>query len=1067
MDQQAKTPEREAKSIERGRRAARERLERSPMSPGVNGRGPLHAALSDPARLFAVRQSRLLALGEGNSFDRLLRLAGRAVNATAALLLVVERDGAHVVSSFGLPPQPDVTTRPFPLRGAPWEEIIATGAPRYTNCVDGEYLSLVAGGAMAAFAGVPLQDESGYTVAALCVVDVRPREWTAEERALLDDVVTTMRDQMALGRALGRAEGQAETRLAAQYAVSRILISATDLERAAPRILHAIGEGLHWQLGSLWLVDEQTGRLRCRWSWRETGVDAEEFLRVSREATFGSGESLLGRVVSRHAPLWESDLAKLTDFTRASEATRAGLRSICAFPIRGDGNVLGVGEFYSTQTRLVDDELVQAFATIGNQIGLFLVRQRAEAAMRASEARRSAMLDVALDAVVSIDAQGVILEFNPAAEAVFGFSREEVIGRDVADTLIPPSLRERYRAALRRYLRTGKSAIIGVRVELTAMRSDGSEFPIELAVSPLPGADTPTFMGLIRDITARRQAQQERSWLLSEAQRARAATESAMDRVSALQRVTDFTLTHLPLDDLLEELLRRIRALLHVDNATILLLDEDGHYLTLGGVSGLEEEVERETPIPFGEGFAGRIAEFCVPLIVDDTREFDLYSDILHERLRSLAGVPLLANGRVVGVLHVGATLPRSFTKEDTDLLQLVADRIALAIDHARLFQRMQRAFHQVEDIAQQLDDQASRLDALIEAIPHGVYVCDADGMRTRVNAHGAALLGLPLELALQPVEAFGVTNMPRTLDGERLDTENFPLMRGLRGEIRTDLRLICRRFDTGADLYILASCAPLRNNAGAITGAVSVFTDITQINRLERQKDDFLSIASHELKTPLTSLKILAQLTRRRLERAGLTESDHTARMERSITRIERLVNDLLDASRIDSGKLALHLERADLAPICRAAAEEEMAATERTITLDLPDGPVVAEVDVDRMAEVMTNLLSNALKYSPSECAVTLRLRAEGDEAVVKVRDEGAGIPAESLPYLFERFYRVPGVQVQSGSGVGLGLGLFISKEIVERHGGAIAAESAVGQGATFIVRLPLSHGAGERHG
>ena len=180
---------------------------------------------------------------------------------------------------------------------------------------------------------------------------------------------------------------------------------------------------------------------------------------------------------------------------------------------------------------------------------------------------------------------------------------------------------------------------------------------------------------------------------------------------------------------------------------------------------------------------------------------------------------------------------------------------------------------------------------------------------------------------------------------------------------------------------------------------------------------------------------------------------------MERAILRIERLVNDLLDASRIDSGRLALRRERADLRTICRAATEDEMAATERPITLDLPERPVAVDVDVDRMTQVLTNLLSNALKYSPPESMVALALRTEGDEAVITVGDEGAGIPPESLPLLFERFYRVPGVQVQSGSGVGLGLGLAITKEIVERHGGTISVASAVGAGTVFTVRVPLA--------
>jgi len=183
--------------------------------------------------------------------------------------------------------------------------------------------------------------------------------------------------------------------------------------------------------------------------------------------------------------------------------------------------------------------------------------------------------------------------------------------------------------------------------------------------------------------------------------------------------------------------------------------------------------------------------------------------------------------------------------------------------------------------------------------------------------------------------------------------------------------------------------------------------------------------------------------------------------RMEHSIIRMERLVNDLLDVSRIESGRLALRLEPLDLVSLCRHVAAEQMAASEREIALELPREPTIVRADADRIDQVLANLLSNALKYSPQERPVTLTVRKEAANVVMVIRDEGSGIPQEALPHLFERFYRVPGVQVQSGSGVGLGLGLYITRELVERHGGQIGAESTPGFGTTFSVMLPLADG------
>ncbi len=237
------------------------------------------------------------------------------------------------------------------------------------------------------------------------------------------------------------------------------------------------------------------------------------------------------------------------------------------------------------------------------------------------------------------------------------------------------------------------------------------------------------------------------------------------------------------------------------------------------------------------------------------------------------------------------------------------------------------------------------------------------------------------------------------------------------------------------------------------------------------RQRDEFLSIASHELKTPLTSLRSYTQAARRRLDRA-LAASGGTAELERAVTmlrqvleRIERqsdrlglLVDDLLDVARIEAGRLMLRRVRADLVAICRQAAEDQRQSSGRLITLDLPSPPVQALIDPDRIEQVVTNLLSNALKYSPPETPVHLTLRVDGHRASVAVRDAGPGLPPSECERAFERFHRVPGIEVRSGSGVGLGIGLFISREIVERHSGRIWVESEPGHGATFAFELPL---------
>jgi len=224
--------------------------------------------------------------------------------------------------------------------------------------------------------------------------------------------------------------------------------------------------------------------------------------------------------------------------------------------------------------------------------------------------------------------------------------------------------------------------------------------------------------------------------------------------------------------------------------------------------------------------------------------------------------------------------------------------------------------------------------------------------------------------------------------------------------------------------------------------------------------KDKFLSIVSHELRTPLTSLKGMTQLLRRQVKKADSNEYLEVglADMERALRRMEVLVNDLLDSSLIETNMFVLHRRRCDLVELCRQLIDEYTAGAGPALTFEVPGEPVEVEVDANRFSQVIINLLSNARKYSPKGSPITVTLQQVGYEAIVSVRDMGVGIPPEMLPNIFEQFYRVPGVEVQSGSHTGLGLGLYISRKIVERHGGHIDVQSVPNNGSTFSVVLPL---------
>jgi len=292
----------------------------------------------------------------------------------------------------------------------------------------------------------------------------------------------------------------------ARTAVTRALAEASSLTEAAPAILQAACENLGWPVGALWRVDQETGVTRCVDVWHVPGADVAEFERVSRESLFPPGVGLPGRVWSAGHSAWIPDVTEDDNFPRAPSAGREGIQGAFGFPILLGDEVLGVLEFFSREIREPDSDLLLALSVIGSQIGQFIERKGAEEAVLESEARKSAIVEAALDCIITIDHEGRVLEFNPAAERTFGYPRDEAIGKEMAALIVPPYLRERHRAGLARFLATGEGPLLGKRFEFSGMRADGTEFPIELTVARVDLPGPPMFTGFVRDITRRRAA---------------------------------------------------------------------------------------------------------------------------------------------------------------------------------------------------------------------------------------------------------------------------------------------------------------------------------------------------------------------------------------------------------------------------------------------------------------------------------------------------------------------------------------------------------------------------------
>ncbi|HEX9103575.1 MAG TPA: HAMP domain-containing sensor histidine kinase, partial [Polyangia bacterium] len=260
----------------------------------------------------------------------------------------------------------------------------------------------------------------------------------------------------------------------------------------------------------------------------------------------------------------------------------------------------------------------------------------------------------------------------------------------------------------------------------------------------------------------------------------------------------------------------------------------------------------------------------------------------------------------------------------------------------------------------------------------------------------------------------------------------------------------------------VLMAAAPiLASDGGSVEAVVFACQDVSALHELAQEKDRFLSVAAHELRTPLTALHATTQLVEvdPGAFEDGARRERVLARIRRQTGRLVRLVEQLLDSVRVQSGELSLRLADVELVTLCRDVIDMVLPAGGARAVV-VADGPVVGRWDPVRIEQVVTNLLSNAVRYSPAGGEVTVGVRADSGRALLSVRDAGIGIPEAQRDMVFTPFFR--GANAERSHSGGLGLGLHIAQEIVRRHGGEIRVESRENDGTTFTVVLPLAGAA-----
>jgi PAS domain S-box-containing protein len=639
------------------------------------------------------------------------------------------------------------------------------------------------------------------------------------------------------------------------------------------------------------------------------------------------------------------------------------------------------------------------------------------------------------------------LQENVAARVQYGFAvAQQRVGTDEGQALME-QIRDQIKG-----IKAAEAALLGMRAADSA-RSLRAKVYINVAGTLLSiGAVCLAFFLFVRRLSERRESE-----LRAQAQSRREA---------AIGELGLAALTDSDIDALLDRAVHLTAQVLEVPLVKVLELLPDGSGLRLragvGWAEGLVGTAIVSAELDSQAGYTLKASKPVVagdltthePVMVDDLRkETRFKGPELLQQHGVVSGISVIIPdqpNRPYGVMGAHTTAHRAFTAaEDAYFLQAMANVLASAIRH--------------REAEGALRESERRFRALADSVPDIVWTSEPDGRCDYVNRRWTDLTGRSADDAygLKWVEALHEEDRQRS--GERW-------MRSMQsGEpFDCEYRFLSR---DGSSRWCLGRALPLRDQRGRIVKWFGNCLDVDEQKRLEqalreadRRKDRFLAVLAHELRNPLASIAYAAQTLA--MEDPTAPPVQEAANLiDRQVSHITRLVEELADASRISRGKMSIQKERTDLTTIVNRAVETTRAGIEarsQRLEVQLPAEPLWIEADPTRMAQVLGNLLVNASKYTDDAGRISLRATREGAEVAIRVRDTGVGIPREALDRIFEDFFQVEGSEKRCDGGLGIGLSLV--RRLVELHGGSVRAYSdGPGRGAELVIRLPaLTAGA-----
>lgn len=501
-----------------------------------------------------------------------------------------------------------------------------------------------------------------------------------------------------------------------------------------------------------------------------------------------------------------------------------------------------------------------------------------------------------------------------------------------------------------------------------------------------------------------------------------------------LYRFSEIIIKTSELEDIYSAALSAIQELLKVDRAAIQLFDSDGrmHFkaylnlsqkfmVTVDGHNPWNKDSKNPQPV-------------LIPDALKDKSLSHVKKAIRAEGIKSLGFFPLLSNNYLIGKFTIYYNEPHHFTEEEVKLAQIIGSHISFAINKKKA------------------------ADNFLNVLSDGIIIFDSNWRLIFVNRAAALASGYKntQDMMGNPLKWKNLFEL-KDEKGSPLKIEDLPGRKTLKDKKNFQMLIQSKNVQSGQTRWVIDKSSPVLDESGKVQYIINILHDVTERIELEKRKDRFISTASHELKTPIATLKGYAQI----LEKLGTDDKNskyYLSKINSQINRLLTLVDDLLDVSRIHYGKLRLQKSRFNLVRQIKETAYDfqQISPNHQIIVKNgVPKGFVYA--DRQRLDEVLTNLLSNAVKFSPKSDKIILRLKNSKEEVVVSIKDFGIGISRESYHRMFEPFFQESNRIRQSFSG--LGLGLYISSQIIREHRGKIWVKSEKGKGSTFFFSLPIS--------